>query len=108
MFTIFGGKNKLRNAIENKIKEIRELFENDYNKELVDLELLRLYIDDVKRNVQDFKDITMFGTLLNLFGYELNVGNYEFMNACGPEYHVSMFNEFRDNNWTTERFMTAV
>ena len=69
---------------------------------------MRLYIDKVKRNVQDFKDINMFGTLLNLCGYELNVGNYEFINACGVEYHVSMFNEFRDNKWTIERFMTEV
>ena len=46
--------------------------------------------------------------MLNLCGYELNVGNYEFINACGPEYHVSMFNKFRDNKWTTERFMTEV
>ena len=50
----------------------------------------------------------MFGALLNLCGYELNVGNYEFINACGPEYHVSMFNKFRDNKGTTERFMTEV
>ena len=50
----------------------------------------------------------MFGALLNLCGYELDVGNYEFINACGPEYHVSMFNKLGDNKWTTERFMTDV
>ena len=37
VFTVFGGKYKLRQAIENKIMEIRDLFENDSNKELVDL-----------------------------------------------------------------------
>ena len=67
-----------------------------------------IYIDKVKRNSQDFKDIKMFGTLLNLCGYELNVSNYEFINACGMEYHVSMFNKFRDNKWTIERFMVEV
>ena len=50
----------------------------------------------------------MFGTLLNLCGYDLNVGKYEFVNACSPEYHVSMFNQFRDNKWTIERFMNEV
>ena len=68
--------------MENKIKGIRDLSENDYNKELVDLKLTRLYIDDVKRNVQDFKDINMFGTLLNLCSYELNVGSYELINVA--------------------------
>ena len=62
----------------------------------------------LKENAQDFKDIIMFGTLLNLCGYDLNVGKYEFINACSPEYRVSMFNQFRDNKWTIERFMNEV
>ena len=36
VFPVFGGKYKFRKAIENQMKEIRELFENDYNKELLD------------------------------------------------------------------------
>ena len=98
MFPVFGNY-KLTKAIGNKVKEIRDLFQNDHNKDLVDLKLSRLYIDDVQRNVQAFNDI-IFGTLLNLCGYELNVGNYEFINARGPEYHVSMFNKFRDKSKT--------
>ena len=35
----------------------------------------------------------------------LNVGNYEFVNACCVEYHVNMFNKIRHNGWTIERFM---
>ena len=50
----------------------------------------------------------MFGTSLNLCGYELNVGSYEFTNACTPEYHVTMFNKYRDNKWTIDRFMAEV
>jgi len=108
VFPIFGGKYKLRKGIEGKIKEIRNIFEDDYNKELLDIKIKRIYIDYVKRNVQEFGDIKMFGTLLNLCGYELNVGNYEFINACCVEYHVKMFNKFRDNKWTMERFMTEI
>ena len=107
-FFVFGGKFKIRRAIENKNKEIRDLFENDYNIELKDLKIKRLYIDDIKMNVQDFKDIKMFGTLLNICGYDLNVGKHEFVNACCVEYHVNMFNKFRDNKWTIERFMTEL
>ena len=106
VFNVFGGKTKLRRGIEDKIKEIRNLYEEDYNLELINLELARLYIDDVKRNIQrDFSEIKMFGTLLNLCGYDLNVGKYEFNNACSVEYHVEMFNKFRDDKWTIERFM---
>ena len=108
VFHVFGGKFKLRKGIDNEIRGIRLMFLEDYNKELVDMKLVRLYIDDVKRNVQDFKNIIMVGTLLNLCGYDLNVGKYEFVNACSPEYHVSMFNQFRDNKWTIERFMNEV
>ena len=50
----------------------------------------------------------MFGTLLNLCGYDLNVGNYDFINACAVEYHVKMFNKFRDNKWTVDRFMNEL
>ena len=49
MFNVFGGKYKLRKGVEQKINEIRDLFENDYLKELVDIKIVRLYIDDVKR-----------------------------------------------------------
>ena len=50
----------------------------------------------------------MFGTLLNLCGYDLSVGIYEFTNACCLEYHVEMFNKFRDNKWTNERLMAEL
>ena len=104
-FDVYGGKVKIRKAIESKNKEIREVFENDYNVELEDLKIKRIYIDDVKMDVKEFKDIKMFGTLLNLCGYDLNVLPYQFINACTVEYHVKMFNKFRDNKWTVERFM---
>jgi len=108
VFNVFGGKYKLRKGIEGKTKEIKSHIDNDYNKELLDINILRIYIDNVKRNIQDFGDIKMFGTLLNLCGYELNIGKYEFINACCVEYHVKMFNKFRDNKWTIERFMTEI
>ncbi len=53
------------------------------------MQLVRLYIDDVKRNVHDFKDRNRFGTVLNTCGYYPNVGKCESVNACSPEYHAS-------------------
>ena len=108
VFKIFGGKYKLRKGIEHKLKEIESMFKDNYHKELLGIKIKRIYIDYVKRNVQEFGDIKMFGTLLNLCGYELNVGNYEFLNACCVEYHVKMFNQFRDNKWNIDRFMQEI
>ena len=80
-FDVYGGKVTIRKAIERKNQEIKELFENDYNIVLEDIKIQRIYIDDVKRDVTDFKDIKMFGTLLNICGYDLNIGTYEFVDA---------------------------
>ncbi len=102
---VFGGNRTLRKAIERKTEDIKDLFENDYNLKLESIKILRIYIDDVKLNPQDIGDIKMFGTLLNLCGYDLNVGKYEYVNACCVEYHVNMFNKIRNNYWTIERFM---
>ena len=49
----------------------------------------------------------MFGTLLNLCGYDLQVSKYEFVNACAVEHHVKMFNTIR-KGWTIQRFMDEI
>ena len=105
---MFGGKIKIRKAIQAKTDEVERLFEEQYDIELKDIKMKRMYIDDIKLNPTEFKDIKMFGTLLNLCGYDLNVGNYDVINACAVEYHVKMFNKFRDNKWTVDRFMNEL
>ncbi len=42
----------------------------------------------------------MFGASLELCGFNLTVGKFEFVNACAFEYHLRMFNKKRNNNWT--------
>lgn len=56
----------------------------------------------------EFKDIRMFGTLLNMCGYDLNVGDCALINACRSEYHLQMFNNLSDNEWSEERCMKEV
>ena len=82
---MFGGKINIRKAIQAKTNEIEMLFEETYDMELNFIKIKRIYIDDIKLNPTDFKDIKMFGTLLNLCGNDLNVGNYDFINACAVE-----------------------
>jgi hypothetical protein len=101
----YGGKIKIRKTIENDLNSTYLHLKDNYDFELISLKIKRIFIDDIKMDVEDFKDIQMFGTLLNLCEYDLHVGTYEFVDACTVEYHVKMFNKFRDNKWTNERFM---
>ena len=105
VFDAYGGKQQIHKAIEIKSKDIYEMLDNSYDWELVDFKIKRIFIDTIKKDVTDFKDIKMFGTLLNICGYDLSVGNHEFKNACGVEYHVKMFNKCRNHGWTNERFI---
>ena len=47
----------------------------------------------------------MFGALLNLCGYDLEVGKHEFVNACVVEHHAKVFNAIRNHGWTHRRLM---
>ena len=105
VFTVFGGKQKIRKAIETTSKYIYDYLKESYDWELIDFKIKRIFIDEIKTNITDFEDIKMFGTLLNLCGYDLNVVNTEIKDACCVEYHVKMFNSYRNHGWTNERFM---
>ena len=55
-----------------------------------------------------FKDMTMFGTILEFCGYGLDTETYKYKNACTVEYHVEMFNKKINQKWTVERFMNEI
>ena len=81
------------------------MLDNSYDWKLVEFKIKRMFIDKIKKDSANFKDIKMFGTLLNICGYDLNGVHHEIKNACGVEYHVKMFNSSRNHGWTNERFM---
>jgi hypothetical protein len=108
VFHVNGGKYKLRKAIEDNLYDIQQYMMDKYEITLLNMKIKRLYVDDVIKDIQNFDEIKMFGTVLNLCGYDLTVGHYEYTNACCVEYHVEMFNKIRHKNWTNERFMSEV
>ena len=75
--------------------------------EVESIAIKRIYINDIKKAATGFRDIKMYGTLLNICGYDLQVGKYEFVNACAVEHHVKMFNTIR-KGWTIQRFMDEI
>ena len=48
-----------------------------------------------KQDLQELKEIKMFGASLELRGFDLKVGKFEFVNACAFAYHIRMFNKKR-------------
>ena len=52
-----------------------------------------MYIDRVEQIIADFKDIKMFGTVLEMCGFGFENECYKYTNACVVEYHVEMFNK---------------
>ena len=107
-FKVVGGKYKTRKAIDNHLYKTADDLINTY--ELDDIESIiikRIYINDIEKATTGFRDIKMYGTLLNICGYDLQVGKYEFVNACAVEHHVKMFNTIR-KGWTIQRFMDEI
>ena len=82
----------------NKENELKYELEGKY-------EIKRLYIDKIKQDLDDLKDLRMFGASLDLCGFGLKVCNFEFKNACAFEYHLRMLNKTRNNNWTQARLL---
>ena len=66
VINVYGGKIKIRKAIEDDLKSTYLYLKDNYDFELISLKIKRIFIDDIKMDVEDFKDIQMFGTLLNL------------------------------------------
>jgi hypothetical protein len=76
-----------------------------YESEVEGFKMKRLYIDEIKQDLGEFLKIKMFGASLELCGFKLKVGKFEFVNACACEYHLRMFNKKRYNGWTTQRLL---
>ena len=93
---ISGGKYKIRKAIEDKKQLVVDMITVDYNKTLINVRILKLYIDDVKQIRQDLSDERMYGEQveqLEFCGYNMKLKRFTIKNACALEYHVEMFNK---------------
>ena len=96
-FKVVGGKYKTRKAIEKHLNKTKDDLSEAYEYEIESITIKRIYINDIKKAATEFKDIKMYGTLLNICGYDLQVGKYEFANVCAVEHHVKTFNKIRNH-----------
>ena len=86
--------------------EIHDVLGDKYESTLDEFRIKRLYIDAIKQDLHEFNEIKMVGAPLELCGYNLSVGKFDFANAGAFDYHIRMFNKKRYNNWTNERRLT--
>ena len=111
---VTGGRGNIRKTIQNEADEVVHAVQDKYDNEGVDpsypnaIQIKHVYINKVKQDLTDYKDIKMFGTILEFCGYGLGKEEYKYENACVVEYHVEMFNRKRNQGWTIERFMNEI
>ena len=94
-FQVTGGKGSVRKAIQQNFKHIKHVLIDDYKHAVVydSIQIKHIYINNIKQDLTDFKDIKVFGTILEFCGYNLGGEKYTYKNACVVEYHVEMFNK---------------
>ena len=105
VFHVKDGKGSIRKAIQNEVDEVIMAVQGKYeedggvNPEDPDaVKIKHIYINKIKQDLTDFKDIKMFGTILDFCGYGLDPESYTYKNACAVEYHVEMFNQRKITN----------
>ena len=115
VFHVKGGKGSIKKAIQNEVDEVimavQEIYEDDGGVNAQDpdgIKIKHIYINKIKQDLTDFKNIKMFGTILEFCGYGLDKETYKYENACAVEYHVEMFNKKINQKWTVERFMDEI
>ena len=71
----------------------------DYNKTLLHVRILKVYIDDVKQIREDLSDERM---QLEFCGYNMKLKRFTIKNACALKYHVDVQQKkIRMDNRTT-------
>ena len=115
VFQVTGGKGSIRKAIQAAVEVVKDAlidkYDDDESGGKIDrdsLKIKHIYMNNIRQDLTDFKDIRMFGTVLDVCGYGLSGEKYTYKNACVVEYHVEMFNKKVNQKWTIERFMKEI
>ena len=97
VFHVTSGRGSIHKAIQKEIQAVKDALKDKYAEEETiipgSFKIKQIYINKVKQDLTDFKDIKMFGTILEFRGYGLGGEEYKYKNACVVEYHVEMFNK---------------
>ena len=94
---VHGGISGVKMFVRHKIIEMIYIYENS-NREILSMNLIKLYIGKQKQHETHFKDIKMYGTLFNYNGFGLDAIKGEIANACVPEYLHKLYNNPDETN----------
>ena len=86
-----GGKRRITNAIKHATQELADKI-GSYPREFEDMVLDTVVVNNVPQDLQQFKDLKIFGTLLNYHGYGLMARMNAQTMSCVLDYILDMLN----------------
>ena len=94
---ISGGKRRVANAIKKATRELAVQV-GSYPREIEDMVLETIIINDIPQDLKQFSDLKLFGTLLNYHGYGLMANMSAKTMSCVLDYILDMLNNENETN----------
>ena len=91
VFTVKGGINRIASEIKKRMHELAQKI-GSYPREIEDMVLKSVIVNDLPQDLKQFKDSKLFGTLLNYHGYGLMASMNAQTMSCVLEYILAMLN----------------
>jgi len=92
-----GGKRRVANAISKATRELADKI-GSYPREIEDMVLETVIVNDVPQDLKQFNDLKLFGTLLNYHGYGLMANLNATTKSCVLDYILDMLNNPDETN----------
>ena len=97
MFTVKGGNKRIASEIKKRTHELAQKI-GSYPREIEDMVLKSVIVNDLPQDLNQFKDLKLYGALLNYHDY----GQMASMNAqtmsCVLDYILAMLNNENEPN----------
>ena len=90
-------KRRVANAIKHATQELADKI-GSYPREIEDMVLDTVVVNNVPQDLQQFKDLKLFGTLLNYHGYGLMARMNAQTMSCVLDYILDMLNNENESN----------
>ena len=98
VFTVKGGNKRI--ASEIKKKRAHEFAQKigSYPREIEDMVLKSVIVNDLPQDLQQLNDLTLYGSLLNYHGYGLMASMNAQTMSCVLDYVIAMLNNENEPN----------
>ena len=97
MFTVKGGNKRIASEIKKRTHELAQKI-GSYPREIEDMVLKSVIVNDLPQDLKQFKDLKLYGTLLNYHGYGLMASMNAQTMSCVLDYILAMLNNENEPN----------